>query len=150
MPTLIAFAVLTVLCAVLLTTDTPIGNAVRSLLIDAPAKADWCTISLRIIVRLIVIAALVTFVIYAPEWIMMFGFGDLMMYLDVGVILLLLSVAEHGRSFFTRVVQFSGNITRSLVARRNQRRGRTRVSHLRKTKLPSSNDDEAGYGWAFA
>jgi len=147
---LISLAVLLALCAVLLTTDTPIGNAIRALLIDAPAKANWRTTSLKIIVRLIVTAALVAFVIYAPEWVMLFGFGDLMMYLDVGVILLLISVADHGRSFFTRVVRISGNIARSLVARWNRRRGRTRVSHLRKPKSLSSDDDEAGYGWAFA
>jgi len=120
------------------------------LLIDASAKANWRTTPLKIIVRLIVIAALVAFAIYAPEWIMLFGVGDLMMYLDVGVILLLISVADHGRSFFARVVRFSGNIARSVVARWNRRRGRTRVSHLRKPKSLSSDDDEAGYGWAFA
>lgn len=147
---LISLAVLLALCAVLLTTDTPIGNAVRALLIDASAKANWRTTPLKIIVRLIVIAALVAFAIYAPEWIMLFGVGDLMMYLDVGVILLLISVADHGRSFFARVVRFSGNIARSVVARWNRRRGRTRVSHLRKPKSLSSDDDEAGYGWAFA
>ncbi|MGH6889659.1 MAG: hypothetical protein ACREHF_10755 [Rhizomicrobium sp.] len=148
---LIALEVLILaLCAVLLTSDTPIGNAVRALLIDAPAKASWDATPLKLIVRLIVIVALAAFVIYAPEWIMLFGFGDLMIYLDVGIILLLISAADHGRSSFTSVARFAGNIARGLVARWNRRRGRSRVSHLRKPKAPSSNDDEAGYGWALA
>jgi len=148
---LIALEVLILaLCAVLLTSDTPIGKAVRGLLIDAPAKANWRTASPKIIVRLIVIVALVVFIIGAPEWIMMFGLVDLTIYLDVGVMLLLISVAALGRSSFTYMVRFAGNIARSLVARWNRRRGRTRVSHLRKPKSPPADDDEAGYGWAFA
>jgi hypothetical protein len=136
--------------AVLLSLYTPIGKAVRALSIDAASKANWRTTLLKIIVRLIVIVGLAVFIIWAPEWIMLFGLGDLTIYLDAGVIVLLISVAAHGRSSFARVVQFAGNTARSLVTRWNRRRGRTRVSRLRKRKSPSPNDDEAGYGWAFA
>jgi len=142
------------LLSALLASDTPIGKAVRALLIDSPAKADWRTTPFRILVRLIVMSALVAFIVGAivsgPEWIMLFGLGDLTIYLDVGAILLLTSVAAWGRLSLTRVVHFARNTTRSFVARRNRRRGRTRVSHLRKPRSPSSSDDEAGCAWAFA
>jgi len=140
------------LCTALWAPDTLIGKTLRAILIDAPAKACRRATPLQMIVGLIVLFSLAAFVIGAPEWIALFGLGDLASYLDVGLILLVTSAAAHLKSPLARVVRFARDVSARVVARCGRIRGRNRLSRPRRPKAPPTPDDdgEAEREWAFA
>ncbi|MDR3528678.1 MAG: hypothetical protein P4L57_15515 [Rhizomicrobium sp.] len=137
-------------CAALWAPDTLIGNTMRAMLIDAPAKAYRRATLLQMIVGLIVLFSLAAFLIVAPEWITLFGFGDLASYLDVGLILLLTSAAERLKSPCVRMVRFARDITARVVARWGRARGRNRLSRPRRPKALPTSDDDGGAEWDWA
>lgn len=130
------------LCAA--ASDTPLGKRLRSLLVDAPVTAFRGATPRQLIVGLIVLCSLTAFVIGAPEWIALFGLGDLAAYLDVGLILLLSSAVLRLRSLLARAAPVVRGIIVRVIPRRGQ--GRRRGRRPRRTAL--SPDDDGGPAWA--
>lgn len=136
------------LVAALWAPDALIGKTLRHVLIDAPANAYRRATPLRAAVGFIVFFGLIAFVLAAPEWTALFGIGDLAAYLDVGVILLLTSVVGRLKSLLVRVVLFAHHFTARVGARMQRR---IRSSRPRKPRTPPTTDDDgADWGWAFA
>ncbi len=115
---IVAELFLLALCAACWAPDTRTGKFLRTILIDAPADAFSRATPLKVIVWLCVFAIVAAFVIAAPEWIAMFGFGDFVAYVDVGVILLLLSAVERSKLPLVRAVRLARHIGAHHIARR--------------------------------
>ena len=147
----VAELLLLALCVAHWAPGTRIGKFVRTILIDRPAEAFSRTTPLKVIVWIAVFAIAVAIAISAPEWVALFGFGDLVAYLDVGVILLLASAVERSRVPFARAVGFARRTGAHLVSRWNRGRRRSRLSRPNRPKAPPGDDEgPAGWGWAFA
>ncbi len=139
------------LCAACWAPDTRIGKFLRTILIDAPADAFSRATPLKVIVWLIVFAVLAAIVVGAPEWIAMFGFGDLVAYVDVGVILLLVSAIERSKLPFTRAARLVRHIGAYRIARRIRGRRAHRLPSSSGSKTPPTDDDgHAIWGLALA
>jgi cobalamin biosynthesis protein CobD/CbiB len=138
------------LCAALWAPDTPIGKAVRNVLIDLPAKTLSRATPLKVIVGLIVFLALVAFIVSAPELVAIMGLGDLSIYLDFTIISLLVSTAARLKSVLAYAIRLIRGIAQSNIPQWRRAGRRNRLSHPRRPKSPPS-DDEGGaeWGWAF-
>ena len=139
------------LCLACWVPDTAIGKSLRTILIERPAEVLSRTTPLKAIVWVVVFAIALAIAFSAPEWVALFGFGDLMIYLDVGVILLLVSAVERARVPLARAVGFARRTHANLVLRWNRGRRRSRPSRPECQKAPPGDDeDPAGWGWALA
>jgi len=131
--------------------DTPLGKNLRTVLIEAPAQALKRATPLKIIVGLIVFLGLVAFVLGAPEIVAMIGLGDLSIYLDFTVVVILLSVVARLKSTVIHTVGLSRAVVARVIARANRTKARNRRPRMSRPKLPSSTDENAPHwAWAFA
>ena len=139
------------LCAAVLAPGTRIGKFIRDVLIDAPAYALKRKVLFKTIVGLIVFCVLTAIVIGAPEWIVAFGLTDLAYYLDIGVVLLLVSAVTYLKPSFARSTQTLRRIFAQAVSGSNRIRRFGRAIRARKPRVPPSDDGEIETPvWAFA
>lgn len=81
----------------------------------------------------------------------MFGVADLVTYVDVGVLLLLISAVEHSKLPIARAVRIARRIGAHRIARWNRGRRHSRLPRSCKLKAPHSDDDgPALWIWAPA
>lgn len=138
---IVAEFLLIALCVLLWAPGTPIGKALRTTLIEDPAEVLRRLTPWRLVVGLMVFLFLLAFAIGAPEWIAMFGFVDMATYLDIAVILILISANTRVRLYFIQATRLVHRITSHIVSRRTMaRRRRTRLHNYR-SKTPSSDGD---------
>ena len=142
---------LVAVCAAYWAPDTRIGKFLRTILVDTPADAFSRATPLKVMVWLIVFVVVAAFVLGAPEWIAMFGFGDFVAYIDVTVLLLLVSAIERAKLPLVRAVRVVRHTGANHIGRwvRGRRRRRLRRRSGSKTP-PADNDGPASWGWSFA
>jgi hypothetical protein len=136
-------------CAALWAPDTPIGKAVRVVLIDRPAETLSRATPLKVIVGLIVFLALVVFIVSAPEFVAIMGLGDLSIYLNFTIISMLVSTGVRLKSLLAYAIRLFRGIAPSRIRQRERVGPRNRLAHPRRPKSPPS-DDEGGAEWGWA
>jgi hypothetical protein len=147
---IVAELLLLALCAALWAPDTPIGKSLRVVLIDAPAKTLSRATPLKVIIGLIVFLALAVFIVGAPELVALMGLSELYFYLDITLISILMNTAVRSKSVLAYAIRLVRGIAARKIPQWKRAGPRNRLSHPRRPKAPSS-DDEGGaeWGWAF-
>jgi hypothetical protein len=131
--------------------DTPLGKTLRNWLVEAPARVLNRLTPFKITVGLIVFVWLIGMVLAAPELIPIIGIGDLALYLDATVIVMLLGTAARLKLVLTQTVRLGQEIPGRLIARFKRSQSRSRSPRRHRHGTPPSPDDTASpAGWEFA
>jgi hypothetical protein len=149
---LITAAFFTALVVIACAPDTPLGKALRNLLVDVPARMLNRLTPFEVTIGLIVFAWLIAMALVAPELIAMVGgIGDLAICLDAAVLVMLLGTMTRLKLVITQTVRLGRAIGARLDALSSRSRAGHRSSRQRRLRgAPSSDDADSPSSWAFA
>jgi hypothetical protein len=96
--------------------------------------------------RVLVLAAMA---LSAPEFFVVFTLGDLSLYVEVGVLLMLTRTVLHVRTAYSRILRPIARLRAGIETLFRRLCGRSRAHHSRRHQIPPLSEDDH-LAWATA